>query len=44
VPVPPGDVAADHSGLLGAAVVVGVVEGKVAQRSELTSIRFIKEQ
>ena len=33
--VPPGDVAADHAGLLAVAGVVGAVEGEVAQRGEL---------
>ena len=35
VPVPPGDVAADHAGLVGVARVVGAVHGEVAQRGEL---------
>ena len=35
VPVPPGDVAADHAGLLAVGVVVGAVEGEVVQRGEL---------
>ena len=36
VPGPPGDVAADHAGLPGVAVVVGAVQGEVAQRGELS--------
>src|SRR5947209_5455582 len=35
VPVPPGDVAADHAGLLLVGAVVGAVEGEVAKRGEL---------
>ena len=35
VPVPPGDVAADHAGLLAVGVVVGAVEREVAQGGEL---------
>ena len=35
IAVPPGDVAADHAGLLGMAGVIGAVQGKVAQRGEL---------
>src|SRR3954453_16473888 len=35
VPVPPGDVAADHAGLLAVGGVVGAVEGEVAQGGEL---------
>src|SRR3954466_4938342 len=35
VAVPPGDVAADHPGLLVVGLVVGAVEGEVAQRGEL---------
>ncbi len=33
--VPPGDVAANHSGLGSVGLVVGAVEGEVAQRAEL---------
>jgi len=36
VPVPPGDVAADHAGLVGVAVVVGAVENEVVQYGELS--------
>ncbi len=44
VPVPPGDVAADHAGLLGVAVVVGAVQSEVAQRGELgLEMRFNHE-
>src|SRR3954451_1313852 len=35
VPVPPGDVAADHACLVAVGGVVGAVEGEVAQRGEL---------
>ena len=35
VAVAPGDVAADHPALLFVAVVVGAIEGEVAQRREL---------
>src|SRR3954469_20238979 len=35
VPVPPGDVAADHAGLLAVGRVIGAVEGEVAQGGEL---------
>ena len=35
VAVSPGDVAADHAGLLGVAGVVGAIHGEVAQRGEL---------
>jgi hypothetical protein len=36
VAVPPGDVAADHAGLLVVAGMVGAVQGEVAQRLELS--------
>ena len=36
MPVPPGDVAADHAGLVGVAVVVGAVENEVVQYGELS--------
>jgi hypothetical protein len=35
ITVPPGDIAADHAGLLGMAGVVGTVQGEVPQRGEL---------
>src|SRR3712207_8482520 len=35
VPVPPGDVAADHAGLLAMGLVVGAVEGEIPQGGEL---------
>jgi hypothetical protein len=35
VAVPPGDVAADHAGLLAVAGVVGAVQGEGAQRAAL---------
>jgi hypothetical protein len=35
VAVSPGDVAADHAGLLGVGAVIGAVEGEVPQRGEL---------
>ncbi len=35
VPVPPGDVAADHAGLLDVGRVIGAVQGEVAQRGEV---------
>jgi hypothetical protein len=40
VTVSPGDVAADHAGLLGVGGVVGAVEGEVAQGWNWASIRF----
>ncbi len=40
IAVPPGDVAADHAGLFLLAVVVGAVEGEIAQRLELASMRL----
>jgi len=35
IAVPPGDISADHAGLLGVAGVVGASHGEVPQRGEL---------
>jgi hypothetical protein len=40
ISIPPGDVAADHAGLVGVAGVVGAVHGEVAQRVNCASMRL----
>ena len=42
--VPPGDVAADHPGVLAVGLVVGAVEGEVAQRGERFSRLFVEHE